>query len=49
MEKKPTQLRMSRNQLLQLLDSWKDIVCAKEPKEVIIKHEKNQFTIKTQG
>ena len=44
-EKDPTELKMSRQQFVQLLDEWQEKVCKTKPKEVIIKHENNIFFI----
>ncbi len=41
--------KIPRLQFIQLLDDWKEKVCAKKPKEVIIKHENNQFMIETKN
>jgi hypothetical protein len=38
---------MSRQQFAQLFDDWQEKVCKYRPKEVIIKHENDQFTIET--
>jgi hypothetical protein len=38
---------MLRSQLVQLLGEWRDKVCKKAPKEVIIKHENGEFWIET--
>lgn len=46
-ENKPTQLKMSRGQLIRLLDEWQEKVCKLKPKEVIIKHENGEFSIET--
>lgn len=40
---------MLRSQLVQLLDEWRDKVCAKMPKEVIIIHENGEFLIETKN
>ena len=48
-EKKPTKLKIPRDQFVQLLDDWKEKVCEKKPKEVVIKHENDQFIIETKG
>jgi|SRR5579862_2524739 len=41
--------RVPRAQFIQLLDDWKEKVCEKKPKEVVIKHENGQFIIETIG
>ena len=43
----PKQLRMSRQQFLQILDDWQEKVYKSKPKEVTIKYENDQFTIET--
>lgn len=42
-EETPTQLKMTHNQFIKLLDDWEEKVCKLKPKEVIIKHENGQF------
>ena len=44
-EEDPTELKMSRQQLVQLIDEWQERVCKTKLKEVIIKHENNVFII----
>ena len=46
-EEVPTELKMTVQQLVQLLDDWRDKVCATKPREIIIKYENNQFIIET--
>lgn len=46
-EEIPTELTMTIQEFVQLLDDWRDKVCAKKPKEVIIKHENDQFILET--
>jgi hypothetical protein len=46
-ESEPTRLKMSRAQLVQLLDEWQEKVCKLKPKEVIIKCENGEFSIET--
>jgi hypothetical protein len=46
-EEVPIRLTMLRSQLVHLLDEWRDKVCAKMPKEVIIMHENGEFWIET--
>ena len=41
------QLKMTHDQLIKLLDDWEKKVIKLEPKEVIIKHENDQFIIET--
>jgi hypothetical protein len=47
MEKKPTKLRITLDQFVNLLDDWREKVCEAKPKEVIIKYENEQFIIET--
>jgi hypothetical protein len=44
-EDEPTELCMTVQQFVQLLDDWRTIVCPKKPKEVIIKQSNNQFIL----
>ena len=46
-EKKPTTLRISRAQFVQLLDDWQEKVCKHKPQEVIITNKNDQFIIET--
>ena len=48
-EKNPTELKISRQDLVRLIDEWRDKICKNKPAEVIIKHENNQFFIETNG
>jgi hypothetical protein len=41
----PPRIRMTRQQFVQLLDDWQEKVCKKKPKEVIVRHENDQFVI----
>ena len=43
----PAELMMTIDQFIQLLDDWEEKVCKVKPKEVIIKHEHDQFVIET--
>jgi hypothetical protein len=43
----PTELKITVQQFVQLLDDWEAKVCKKKPKEVTIKYENDQFTIET--
>lgn len=43
----PTVLKMTRQQFGQILTDWEEKVCNKKPKEVVIKHENDQFIIET--
>lgn len=43
----PIRVKMLRSQLVKLLDDWRDKVCAKMPKEVVIMHENGEFWIET--
>jgi hypothetical protein len=40
---------MSRDQFIKLLDDWQEKVCKLKPKEVIIKHENDEFVIETKN
>ncbi len=46
-EEIPTNLKMSRDQFIKLLDDWEEKVCKVKPKEVIIKYENDEFIIET--
>jgi hypothetical protein len=46
-EEIPTQLTITKQQFIQLLDDWQEKVCKPKPTEVIIKYENNQFIIET--
>jgi hypothetical protein len=46
-ENEPTELKMTYSQFLQILDDWEKKVIKQKPKEVIIKHENNEFYIET--
>jgi hypothetical protein len=46
-EEIPTRLKISRQQFIQLMNNWEKKVCEHKPREVIIRHENNQFTIET--
>lgn len=46
-EKVPTTLKMTREQYGQILTDWEEKVCKLKPKEVVIKHENDRFTIET--
>lgn len=48
-EEIPTNLKMSRDQFIRLLDAWEEKVCKLMPKEVIIKHENGEFFIETKN
>jgi len=48
-EENPTTLKMTHDQFIKLLDDWEEKVCKLEPKEVIIKHENDQFIIETKN
>jgi hypothetical protein len=43
----PTELHMTIQQFVQLLDDWRNIVCKNKPKEVVIRHEHDQFILET--
>ena len=42
-------LKIPLAQFIQLLDDWKEEVCEKKPKEVIIKYENDLFFIETKN
>lgn len=46
-EKIPTVLKMTRKQYVQVITDWEEKVCKRKPKEVVIKHENEQFIIET--
>jgi hypothetical protein len=48
-EEIPTELKMTIQQFVQLLDDWEIKVCKTKPKEVLIKHENGEFIIETKG
>jgi hypothetical protein len=43
----PGRIIVTRQQFVQLLDDWEEKVCKIKPKEVIIKHDNDQFSIET--
>lgn len=47
--KKPTQVKMTYQQFIQLCDDWQEKVCKDRPKEVAIKYVNDQFFIETHG
>lgn len=46
-DKNPVKVSMSVRQYVHLLDVWEKQVCKSRPKEIIIKHENNEFSIET--
>jgi len=44
-EEVPTELKMTIQQFVQLLDDWETKVCKKKPEEVLIKHQDGEFII----
>jgi hypothetical protein len=48
-ESEPTELEMTVEQFIQLLDDWEIKVCKTKPKEVLIKYENGEFIIETKG
>lgn len=48
-EDDPAELKMTVQQFVQLLDDWRDKVCAKKPKEVTIKYESDQFVFEAKN
>ena len=45
--KKPTYVKMTGQQFIQLCDEWEEKICKYRPKEVTIKHESDRFFIET--
>ena len=43
----PVKLKMTCEQYVHLLETWRDQVCKKMPNEVIIRYENGQFTFET--
>jgi len=48
-ERVPTEMRMTKQQFLQLLNDWEEKVCKLRPQEVVITYEGGQFSIETSG
>ena len=48
-EEKPSALKMTRQQYVQVITDWEEKVCKLMPKEVIIKYENDQFIIETKN
>ena len=48
-EETPTELKMTRDQFIKLLNDWEEKVCKLKPKEVIIKYENDEFVIETKN
>lgn len=46
-EEKSTQLKIFRQQFVQLLNEWQGKVCKTKPSKVIITHENDEFIIET--
>lgn len=46
-EKNPTEVKLSRKQLIKLLDDWRDKVCKTMPPYIMIKYENNEYIIET--
>ena len=46
-EETPTELKMTQKQFVQILTDWEEQVLKLKPKEVIIKHENDEFVIET--
>jgi hypothetical protein len=46
-EEDPTELKMTRNQFIKLLDEWLDVVCVKKPAEVLITEINGEFILET--
>jgi hypothetical protein len=47
-EEKPSELKLTYSQFLQLLDDWEEKVLKLKPKEVTIKYENDQFIFETE-
>lgn len=47
LEKVPTEVKITRQQFVQLFDDWQEKVCKRRPREVIIKHLGDKFIIET--
>lgn len=47
LERVPTEVYMTNQQFVQLLDDWEEKVCKLQPKEVVITRENDQFNIVT--
>ena len=41
----PAELRMKKEQFIKLFDEWLEKVCKKNPKEVMIIHDNDEFRI----
>jgi len=48
-EEVPTQIKLTYNQFLQILNDWEEKVVKLWPKEVIIKRENDQFVFETKN
>ena len=48
-EEEPTQLKLTYAQFFQILNDWEEKVVKLWPKEVIIKHENDQFVFETKN
>ena len=48
-EETPIELKMTQGQFVQILTDWEEKVCKLKPKEVIIKHENDQFVMETKN
>lgn len=46
-EAEPTELRMTVQQFVQLLDDWRSIVCKNKPREITVKRSEDHFVIET--
>ena len=46
-EEIPTELKMTQNQFIKLLDDWEEKVCKLKPKEVTIIYDNDEFIIET--
>lgn len=46
-QENPVELRMTREQYVQVITDWEEKVCKLMPKEVLIKYENDEFVIET--
>src|SRR5438128_1232438 len=48
-EKNPTELRISKDQFIKLLNEWLDVICLNKPAEVIITEVNREFILETKS
>jgi hypothetical protein len=46
-EENPTELKMTKDQFIKLLDEWLGVVCVKKPASVIITEVSGEFVLET--